>query len=240
MGTLRRAARPALPGDLDFAAALWELKADPRATIRTTWLRLGIWERRGESLAEFSRRYREWLTRQPALLRLPDRAGQRLVTAVAPLPGEDGPGPVVYAAQVGASGLLLLELAEVVGEVRWREFVGRVLRRLGGRPLWAVPPLALPARSPGPRVIGEVMGCRIAAPDPPAERVLLARVEAARNGAWPPGLGAASGLAETILRSWEDEVNGAPLPSLGRSSRELFERLDRRCLRPLHPGPASD
>ncbi len=162
------------------------------------------------------------------------------MTAVIPVPGTGGHETVVYAAQVGASGVVLLELGEGLGEDLWHAFVCTVLRRLGGRPLWAVPPLVLTARGSGQRVIGEVMGCRIGAPDPPAERVLLARLETVRGQTWPAGFGESPGRSDALLRSWEDEVNGSPLPGLGQTSRELFERLDRKRLRPLHPGRASE
>ncbi len=232
----RRLVPPAPPGGEDFSEALWELKADPRATIRTVWLQLGVRERWGESLAEFSRRYRAWLARQPALVRLPDRAGQRLVTAVIPIEGTGGHEPVVYAAQVGASGLLLLELGDGVGEDRWRLFVRGSLGRLGGRPLRAVLPTAVAGRGSAQRVAGEVLGCLIAPPDPPAEQVLLDRLGTVRGDSWPAEFTDHSAGAEAILRRWEDEVNEAPLPGLGHSSRDLFERLDRGRLRSLHPG----
>jgi hypothetical protein len=236
----RRLEPLARPVGEDFADALWELKADPRATLRTVWLHLGVRERSGESLAEFSRRFRAWLARQPELVRLPDRAGQRLVTVLVPVPGAGSRELVVFAAQVGASGLLLLETGEGVGEDSWRHLVRRALVRLGGRPLRVVPPAALAGHLLAQRVSGEVLGCQIAPPDLPAELVLLARLEVVRGGAWPAELAGDSALAEGILRRWEDEVNGSALPGLGRSSRELFERLDRGRLRPLRPAPTPE
>ncbi len=235
----RRVEPPAPPVAEDFAAALWELKADPRASLGTVWLRLGVRERGGPSLAEFSRRYRSWLARQPAVARLPDRAGERLVTSVIPVPSGVGRALAVYAAQVGASGLILLELGEGIGEDRWRVFVRRAIGRLGGRPLRAVVPLAVAGSGWAQRGAGEVMGCQIAPPDSRAEQVLQARLEAVRGQTWPAGFGADRDRSDAILRSWEDEVNGAPLPGLGPSSRELFECLDRKRLRPLPAKPAS-
>ncbi len=234
----RRCTPPSHQGSEDFTEALWELKADPRATMWTVWQRLRVRERWGESLAEFSHRYRAWLACQHQLLRLPDRAGQRLVTAVIPVAGTRGHGTAVYAAQVGASGLMLLELGEGVGEERWRLFVYHSLIRLMGRPLRAVLPTAVAGRGSAQRVSGEVLGCLIAPPDPPAEQVLLERLEMVRGDAWPADFTVHGAGAEAILRRWEDELNGAPLPGLGQSSRELFERLDRERLRPLHPGSA--
>ena len=236
----RRLEPSARPVGENFAEALWELKADPRATLRSVWLHLGVRERWGESLAEFSHRYRAWLARQPELVRLPDRAGQRLVTGVIPVPGTKDRELVLFAAQVGASGLLLLEMGEGLGEDGWRVFVSRVLVRLGGRPLRAVLPAALAGHVFAQRVSGEVLGCQIAPPDPPAERVLLARLEKVRGDSWPAELTGESVPGEGVLRRWEDEVNRPALPGLGQSSRELFERLDRGRLRPLRFGPDSE
>ena len=234
--TARRLDPPSPPGGEDFSEALWELKADPRATIRSVWLQLGVRERWGESLAEFSQRYRAWLALQPELVRLPDRAGQRLVTAVVPVAGSGGRETAVYAAQVGAGGLLLLELGEGVGEDHWRLFVGHSLSRLGGRPLRAVLPTAVAGRGSAQRVAGEVLGCLIAPPDPPAEQVLLDRLGTVRGDSWPAEFTGHRAGAESVLRRWEDEVNETPLPGLGQSSRQLFERLDRGRLRSLNPG----